>query len=165
MTAIEYRRIGRAEDTVGERAGFSLVGDEGEFFGIGEISEAPDLALIFDEVGFRDEGNREPAYLGFDPIAPDLIEGHLADGGEDVNVVLLRPEAEILFVIEEVGGGETFKGNSECEQRVECGAGVIFRWPDEDVEVVGGADVAVSIHRDSADYRVFNVGGEKRGEE
>jgi hypothetical protein len=115
--------------------------------------------------GFEMKGMGEPVYLGFDAVAPDLIEGHHADGGEDVNVVFLGPEAEIFFVAEEVGGGENFKGNSECEQGVACGAGIVFRWPDEDVEVVRGAHVPVSIHCDSTDYGVFNPGGEKRGEE
>lgn len=143
----------------------SILGNEGEFFGVGEVSQASDLTFVFDEVGFRDEWNREPEELGLDAVAPDLIEGHVADRGEDVDMILLGSEAEIFFILEEIGGGETFEGNSEGEQGVEGGVGILFGWTDEDVEVVCGAHVAVSIYRDSTDHGVFNLGGVKRGEE
>ncbi len=80
-------------------------------------------------------------------------------------MVLLGAEAEILLVVEEVGGSEAFERNSQGAQGIECGAGIFFCWPDKDVEVVGGPDVAVGVDRDSADNGVFNLGGGERGEE
>jgi len=42
-----------------------------------------------------------------------MVERHRTDGGEYIDVVLLGAEAEILFVVEEVGGGEAFERNSQ----------------------------------------------------
>ena len=40
-----------------------------------------------------------------------------------------------------------------------------FCWPDKDVETIGGADIAVRVDHDSTHNGLFNLGGEKRGEE
>jgi hypothetical protein len=63
LTAIEYRRFAGADDTVWDRdpnwqAVLSLRStfrDKGEFFDIGEVAQASNLKLVFDEVGFGDK--------------------------------------------------------------------------------------------------------------
>src|ERR1039458_9487695 len=59
LTAIEYRRFARAEDTVWNRDAVfrlrSIFGKEGKFFNVGKVAQASDLKLVFDEVGFGDE--------------------------------------------------------------------------------------------------------------
>jgi hypothetical protein len=80
-------------------------------------------------------------------------------------VVFLGTEAEVLFVVEEVGGCEALERHSQGEQGVERGASIVFRWPNEDVEVISSADIAVRVDRNSADNGVFNLGGGERGEE
>lgn len=49
-------------------------------------------------------------------------------------MVLVGSEAEILIIIEQVAGLQTFDGNSQRQQRIERGAGTFFCGPDEDVE-------------------------------
>jgi hypothetical protein len=105
LTAIEYRRFACADDTVRNRLdnGARLIfRDERELFCVGEIAQTSDLALVFDEVGLGDKWDGQSRYRGLDPVAPYLVEGHLADGGEDVDVVLRGAEAEIFFVVEKV---------------------------------------------------------------
>ena len=78
-------------------------------------------------------------------------------------MVVLRAETQILFVVEQVGGLVAVERNAECLQGPEGGAGVPFGRPDEEVEVVGGGNVAMRVDGDSADHDTVNAGGEKRG--
>ena len=58
MTAIEYRRTGRAEDTgapMGLLNLLSIFGKQGELLCVGEVAQASNLTLVLDEVGFGDE--------------------------------------------------------------------------------------------------------------
>jgi len=142
-----------------------LVWNERKFFRVGQVSQSSYLQLIFDEVGFGDKGDRHSFNFGLDPVSPDLVEGHFSDGGEYVDVVVLGAETEVIFLIEEVAGLEPFEGNSEFEQSVEGGAGVLLCGPDKDVKVVGSAHVTVCVDGHPADHSVLNLGGDERGEE
>ncbi len=60
-------------------------------------------------------------------------------------MVLLRAETKIFLVVEQVRGFVAFKRNTECEERFEGSAGVVFRRPNKDIKVIGGAEVAVCV--------------------
>ncbi len=74
-------------------------------------------------------------------------------------------EAQILFFCEKVVGLKAVEWNTQRKKSMEGGAGILLGGPNEDVEIIGSADVAVRIDGDSADDGVFNFCGEERGEE
>ncbi len=80
-------------------------------------------------------------------------------------MVLLRTESQVLLIIEQVVRLETFKRHSKRQQGREGSAGILFRWPNEDIKVVRCPYMTMQVHRYASDDRVINVGRGERSEE
>jgi len=139
------------------------VRDARKLFSVSEVSQSSHLPLIFDQVRFRNKRDREPLHICLNPVSPYLIEGHLSDGGQDVDMVLLGAEPDVFLVIEKVVGLQALEWRPERKESAEGSAGILFRGPDEDVEVIGGAYIAMRVHGHSTHHSVFNLGGGERG--
>ena len=61
-------------------------------------------------------------------------------------MILLRAETKVFLVVEQVVDFVAFKRNTECEERFEGSAGVVFRGPNKDIKIIGGAEVAVCVY-------------------
>jgi len=68
-------------------------------------------------------------HLCLDAVSPDLVEWHLSYRCEDVNVILFGAEAQVLFFSEKIVGLEAIEWNSQRLERMEGGAGILFRRP------------------------------------
>jgi hypothetical protein len=134
-----------------------------KLFRIRKVAQSSDLPLVLDQVGLRDKRDGDSFHLGCDPVSPDLVEGHLSDRGKNIDVVFLGAKAEILFVVEQVVGLKALQWNSKRVQGAEGGPSIFFRRPDEKVEVMGGAHIAMRVHGHAANHHVLNLGCGERG--
>ena len=78
-------------------------------------------------------------------------------------MVLRRSKSQVLFIIKKIIRYKALKGDAQREQSLKDGLGIFFCWPDEDVEVIGSAKVAVPVHRYTANHGKFNLCGGERG--
>jgi hypothetical protein len=140
-------------------------GEPLKFLGVGEVLMSSDLKLIGNQIFTRDEPDADTVEVRLDTIPPGLIEGHLPDGGQDVNRSVGQVERELVVVIEEIGGVNIVDRRAE---RTECfvGCGCILNGrPDKNVEVARIALNAMRVHGYTAHNDVFNAVSVKRIEE
>jgi hypothetical protein len=142
---------------------FYRVGNLRQLFRIGEVSQPAHLPLVLNQIGLRDKRNWQTLQQLFNPVSSHLVEAHFTDGRKNVDMVLFRAEAKVLLIVEQVGKLQAIERNAQREQSTKRGARIFFRGPDEEVEVMSGANVTMHDHRHAAHHGVLNLCGGERG--
>ena len=77
-----------------------MLRDQRTFFNVGKISQAADLPLIFDQVALRDKRNEKSIDFDRDSVSPNLIERHLPNRRQNVDMILGRTETQNFSIIQ-----------------------------------------------------------------
>ena len=71
-----------------------------ELFHVGKVPQSSHLLLVLNQVRLRNKRNTQSLHFCLHTISPHLVEAHLPDGRENINVVLLGPEPHIFVIVQ-----------------------------------------------------------------